>query len=75
MPKGEGSKEWVERGRRIRAFHRQVGFRRIGNSLFFARAVDANHPSRAVKPEEDAGYLPVSQMSEAQRKATVYAYA
>ncbi|KZV77730.1 hypothetical protein PENSPDRAFT_746843 [Peniophora sp. CONT] len=75
MPKGESMKDWIMRGRRIRAFHRQVGFRRIGNSHFFARAVDAQHPSGAIKPENDAGYVPVGDMPEAKRKATVYAYA
>ncbi|VDB99624.1 unnamed protein product [Peniophora sp. CBMAI 1063] len=75
MPKSQGVKQWVERGRRIRAFHRQVGFRRVGNSHFFARAVDTKHPSRAIKPGEDAGYVPVGEMPEVKRKATMYAFA
>ena len=55
----------------------QVGFRRIGNSHFFARAVDDNHPSRSIKAEDDAGYIvpAESKLSDAQRKAKEQAYA
>ncbi|KZV77734.1 hypothetical protein PENSPDRAFT_12836 [Peniophora sp. CONT] len=53
-----GYQDWLERDRRICEFHRRVGFRRIGNSQFFALALNSAHPSRAIEPEDDAEYVP-----------------
>ncbi|KAJ7162169.1 hypothetical protein C8R46DRAFT_345154 [Mycena filopes] len=42
---------------RIIGFFQKVGFRRLGNSLFFCLANDASHPSRSIPVEEDAHYV------------------
>ncbi|KZV77733.1 hypothetical protein PENSPDRAFT_12844 [Peniophora sp. CONT] len=69
------SVDWVERGRGIRAFHRRVGFRRIGNTQFFALALDPAHPSLSIKPEDDAQYIPTGEVSEEQLRHLSYVFA
>ncbi|KAI0312485.1 hypothetical protein OF83DRAFT_644148 [Amylostereum chailletii] len=43
----------VPEAKRSVAFHRKVGFRRIGSSMYFAYAKDPHYPSRLVPPSKD----------------------
>ncbi|VDB99625.1 unnamed protein product [Peniophora sp. CBMAI 1063] len=52
-----GYADWIKHERRILAFHRRVGYRRVGTSQYFALALNCTHPSRTIKPEADADYV------------------
>ncbi|PCH42308.1 hypothetical protein WOLCODRAFT_143973 [Wolfiporia cocos MD-104 SS10] len=54
IPTREKSKvQWEEETARAIAFARKNGFRRIGQTQYFAFSPDRNHPSRAILPDQD----------------------
>ncbi|KAE9404741.1 hypothetical protein BT96DRAFT_1016091 [Gymnopus androsaceus JB14] len=60
----EETEAWEEKELRIIKFYHKIGFRRLGNSMFFCLAKDGTHRSRQIAPEDDAGYIEAIPQNE-----------